>query len=395
MNIYRFVLSILLVGAVCALGAAQDNWVLRWTKLLTDPNELVLGTITRFDSSGNVYLVITESEEIYVNKYDSYGSLLKTLSLPGKSPTGFALDSLGDMFLQYDQVQGTSLPTETLAGWNSSGTLLFSKPIPPVGSDSQFGLGLGTDASNNVYLATQATDSSDQYMKFSRTGVQEFLVDVPISESSVVIDSTGRCSILGFDLNSKNLPIGAHAVVLSPTNGDVLFEKDLADTANSTYTYSFGGGNFDPAGNLYLNTITVSGGTVLSSVECYNTSFSKVWEVGGIKGYAWHGEAESPGSAYAWGTLFNGVGQGSFVASVSGGKLNWNKSTGYAIDGIWGDALGIELLDNLSSNQVMFYSFDPDDGNDDLFGQEAAGIGLLAGGGPGALGISPTMRVPR
>jgi len=283
-------------------------------------------------------------DKIHIDKFDAYGTFLKETSVTTAgtgTPRGFVVDALGDMFLLFDQLTPTYNASTILDGWNASGTSLFSKTLaPPSPSTSVNGLGICTDSSNNLYLAELAQGSPAgalvYYTKFSRTGVQAFSTNESMYSSYVLFGSDGRCSALGYDYKSGGGLAGAHAVVLSPVDGSVLFRKQIAYTASNSYY--FGGGNFDEANNFYLNTVATIGSTTTTTINAFNKSFANIWQSPSVPGFAWYGAAKDPSIDLVWGSsdVYNSTGE--FFANVGGGVVHYNNSTfGDKVMGLWVD----------------------------------------------------------
>jgi len=319
-------------------AAQSTSWVQRWTQdYLSTSAGTYQNYIDTFDGGGNSYLVqlytpaaTSSNPEILIRELDPYGMQSSFIAVPVPKlsrPTGFAVDRMGDRFLLSNQLSPTNGGTAVLQGWDKTWMPIANLTLPKTFGESTFanGLGLKTDDKNFVYAAESLSESGNScvYSKYSRLGVQQFSVSAPLYSDYAQFDSWGRCALIGYTL-TNGLTTGANAVVFDSETGATVFSQSLTNTSNTQYY--FGGGNFDPDGDFFLNTISSTSKGTTSSLAAYGPTFVKLYS-STIPGFAWYGAANSPYQSYVWGSsdIYDSTGQ--FMALNIYGLIQWNATT--------------------------------------------------------------------
>ncbi|HEY3780396.1 MAG TPA: hypothetical protein VGL56_04875 [Fimbriimonadaceae bacterium] len=319
----------------CSVAFSQPT-TLCWSARLVNGTADTYANFTVFGSNNSVLVCSTVVESgkpdlIKVQEFDQYGNLIHTATITSTgtaTPVGFATDPMGDCFLIYNEYDSTTfMSSEMMSGWNYDLQPLFSKVIAPLLGDGISGLGLSTDANNNVYgvFKGQTTQSGVQFRKFTRLGVQVYSKEAAFVGTYAQFDPTGRCCVLGYRYSSVPAIIGPEAAIFNPADGSL--QHYFAPNNTATSSYYFGGGTFDSAGDLFLNLATSTSTGTTSVANCYSPTFTHLWYTAPFSGFAWYAAAKNPMYSYAYGSsdVYNSTGQ--FIANTSNGSLVFNETT--------------------------------------------------------------------
>lgn len=242
------------------------------------------------DSNGNIYLAgmtygnfdgdtnSPTGRDIFVAKYNSSGSKVWTRQEQGNNwerAEGITIDSNDNIYIT-GYTASPELNGETSNGsndsfiikYNSAGALQWTRLIGTI--DSEYGYGITTDSSDNVYVAGQTTGDMggrvnqggfDQFVaKYSTNGAHLWTASRggPNHEAftDAVADSSGQVYISGYIQKTEVDDIGDYTLSLFDPAGDETW------TIQNSSTYGTHRSDFanylalDSAENVYVNGTT-------------------------------------------------------------------------------------------------------------------------------------------
>lgn len=353
-------------------------WNERWDTALGGNGQVQTNYFNGFDAAGDTWVVNQvqpsgKPQFVEIYKLNQYGSVTYDLTVPSPNeiiPRGFAMDRMGDFFLQTDQYNSSFQETEVLQGWNPSWKPIFTKSTSFSTGQYATGLGLGTDFGGNVYSANTVQTNGTfavNYTKYSGLGDFQFTKSLPFESNYARFDPTdGRCSMVGYELNKNGLAIGAAAAVFNSQSPTLGFYRTMAYTKN--FDYYFGGGVFDQYGDYYLNQISANAsGAATTLLDCYSPTMNLLYS-NPISGYGWYTAASSPYKNFTWGSsdVYNSTGL--FLMSNDYGTPLWNVSTqGYKVAAFNPDDL-IGTLENDAMHSAIVASWNSQNGVQTVFG---------------------------
>ena len=362
------------------------------------------------DSGGNVYvtgeyrgtadfgsgtsLTSAGSDDVYVAKYDTSGTVQWAKSIGGTSSNfgyDIATDSSGNVYVtgQYNGIvdfgPSTSLTSAGsgdafVAKYDTNGTVRWATSIG--GTSSNFGYGIATDSSGNVYVtghyngivdfgpSTSLTSagSGDAFVaKYNTSGTVQWATSIGgtgyDTGNGIATDSSGNVYVTGRYNGTANFGpstsltgagSGDAYVAKYDTSGTVQWAKSIGGTL---YDIGYGiatdsGGNVYVTGD-YRGTADFGSGTSLTSagsgdvyVAKYDTSGTVQWArgIGGtVASVFGYGIAtDSSGNVYVTGEYYGtadfgsgtsltgaGISRDAFVAKYNtSGTVQWAKSIG-------------------------------------------------------------------
>lgn len=251
-----------ILASSIASGPDASHWIGMFTDTGTAQSTLLNATI---DSAGNVYFVGTVDQsslpqKIYLIKYSTAGVILWQRSLKvatGSSDSigyGVDTDASGNVYIA-SQAYDNSLVLNTLsiAKYDSSGTLQWQQMLYTSGQQSQ-GLGVKVAASGNVY----------------------------------VCGSIGAFGATGATVAKYN------------SSGTLQWQRVIYD---GTYGYSFAAIGLDSSENIYASGNGNTGGSPRLLIAKYNSAgtlqFQKTMALGGVTGKRTGSMMDSSGNFYA------------------------------------------------------------------------------------------------
>ena len=311
------------------------------------------GTITF--ASGTT-LTSVGSTDAFVAKYDTSGTVQWARSIGGTgtdSGEDIATDSSGNVYVigQYSGSVTIGSTTLTSAGsddvfvakYDTSGTVQWARSISGTGPD--FGYGIATDSSGNVYvtgrylggtvtfapgttLTNNITGSSDVFVaKYDTSGTVQWARGFGGQSSDsgygIATDSSGNVYVTG-KFRGGSVTIGSTTLTGSDFDNAFVAKYDTSGTVqwargiSGQFTEATGDGiAVDSGGNVYVigyyaGTVTFASGTTLTStgsydvfVAKYDTSGTVQWAIssGGTSiDYGYGIATDSGGNVYAIGT---------------------------------------------------------------------------------------------
>ena len=379
-----------------------------WAKSIGATGSNDRGTGIATDSAGNVYVIgyyrdeitlgtitltsgASTSDDAYVAKYDTSGTVLWATSIGGTSfdyGYGIATDSSGNVYVTgyysgtaYFDIN-TSLNSAGgsndvfVAKYNTSGAVQWAESIG--GTSSDYGSGIATDSSGNVYVigryfgsttigTTILNSSGSNYdvfiAKYDTSGAVQWARRIGGTSSDygygIATDSAGNVYVTGqyqseIIIGSTTLTnAGSSDVFVAKydTGGTVQWAKSIggtgSDAGNGIATDSSGNvyvtGYYNGTANFGPDTSLTSAGQNDAFVAKYDTSGTLRWakSIGGGYGDFGYGIAtDSVGNVYVTGsyqgaitigstTLTFTVSSGAFIARYdTNGAVQWATSIG-------------------------------------------------------------------
>lgn len=196
------------------------------------------------DASNNIFVAGYNSNAPAIYKYDTSGNCTFGTGITYTGMTGSfyscTTDSSGNIYATgYAKVTGSyNTNTVFIAKFNSSGVLQWGYPFSPGASGSTgFGVSIGLDSSNNIYVAGSVTILSGSYVnhpyiiKFNSSGsiVWQYYLYTSASTSgftgSAQTDSNGNTYIAATET--------AYIVSKINSSGSIVWQKNIALTGGS------------------------------------------------------------------------------------------------------------------------------------------------------------------
>ena len=158
----------------------NTSGTIQWQRSLADSNAAAsqsdVGYGIATDSSGNVYVTgsfynASNGQNVFITKYDTSGtiqwqrSLKDSLSAGSQNDNsyGIATDSTGNVYVTGDFKNSSSGFNAFITKYNTSGTIQWQRSLADsfaAGSQSDYGYGIATDSTGNVYVSGRFKNSS-------------------------------------------------------------------------------------------------------------------------------------------------------------------------------------------------------------------------------------------
>ena len=286
----------------------------------------------KVDSSGNIYIAATSSNNIYVTKYNSAGVVQwqRTLSSAGSdSGNSIAVDSSGNVYVCGSSTSGANGSDIQVVKYNSSGTLQWQNILRTV--DGDYGAGVSVDSSGNVFITGSSSNGNlfGVVAKLNSSGTLQWQRSIDggtvdsDSFQAVTADSAGNVYAAGYVISSTREAV----LVKYNTSGTASWQRKIT-TGDNTYIF---GVATDSSDNVY-----VAGYADASKifVAKFNSSGTSQWintltNSSGSTSYLSGIVVDSSGNVYVGGTKNTGAlaaNGGILVMKFnSSGTLQWQR----------------------------------------------------------------------
>ena len=217
-----------------------------WQKTLTASGTniswLVPDNSIAVDSSGNVYVIFTEYNEVTpqsiygaLTKYDSSGAIQWTrkiiIGLYGEM-AAIAIDSANNIYVSYGSGSSSQ---RYLSKFNSSGTIQWTRELSGATTGPYFS-GLATDSNNNVYIVGRTLSGTNQRMlivKYNSSGAIQF-------QRTIIATVTAGGAARNASLNACSIDVPNGFIVISGVLDTEFFTARLPIDGSKTGSYSLG-----------------------------------------------------------------------------------------------------------------------------------------------------------
>lgn len=186
-----------LVGSLSAFGS------LSWQRTLGSVANTQIGRDICVDSSGNIYVLITEesvSNKIYVASYTSAGALRWQRSITGALAEKIAIDSLNNVYIA-GRRNASGVDAGFIAKYNSSGILQWQKELRTTATIRFTGLAI--DSSDNPLVCGYYEPFYKRFLtvKYNSSGTVQFQRTIygasDWSAGAIAADSLGNTFVFG------------------------------------------------------------------------------------------------------------------------------------------------------------------------------------------------------
>jgi hypothetical protein len=244
----------------------NSNGVVQWQRTLSGTNYDTTGAVT-VDSSNNVYIGAYQGSEgagdqdLLVAKYSSSGVIQWQRILGGATYDfgyGIATDSSGNVYVVgVTSNSGTGAQSLLLAKYNSSGAILWQKTLSGTAADA--GYGIAIDSSDNVYAVGEAyiegIGRTILLAKYNSSGTIQWQRNLEADGQGfeVAIDSSDNVYVAG---NTRSEGTGSYTAIVAKYNssGTIQWQRILSGTGND----QFRGIAIDSNDNVYAVGISTS-----------------------------------------------------------------------------------------------------------------------------------------
>ena len=350
-----------------------------WLSTLGDAARNVATSVAT-DSQNNSYVIglttpATNGKALLLVKYDTAGAIQwqRTLSGTADDEGAFVtVDSSDNVYIVGRTFsQGVGTASCLIAKYDTAGAIQWQRTLG--GTVVDYGNGVATDSSGNVYMAAESASQASGYwqsllVKYNSAGTIQWQRSLNANSDdfgkSVAIDSSGSVYLLGYTIGTT----GSYELLIAKYNsaGTIQWQKTLAGASNE-FLYSLA---VDSNDNIYAAGATRSEGA--GSYSCllvkYNSAGTLQWQkiLYGTGNDQYRGVAvDSNDNIYASGISSSTTG-GDFDYIIAkydaSGTLQYQRILGGAGNS-FGDAITIDSADNI---YVTGYTQSTGEGTQDI-----------------------------